>query len=535
MNLDQVTLEIRPRNAWEAVDLGLQMARRWWKSLLSVSLITAFPILIIALLLPADKWWLSALILWWLKPIYERPLLHILSRAVFNDLPSITTTFRQLPSFAFKQLFLSLTLRRLSPTRSMDLPVLQLEGLTGARRKERLDVLHRDDSAPAGWISTLGLALEICLWFGLMMLVWAFIPQEFSVEWAGLFFDDSAELMGLKIIAWYLALSLSAPFYTACGFALYLNRRIKLEAWDVEIAFRRLANKRKPNHTATPIIVAVAIFSLAAFSNAPRTAHAQDVLPNAVDTTIHMDDDSESIKPIQSISTTLGRSAAQDAIKAILQQEEFSRKEIQRSIKQDDEPDWEFWRKLFDRLNNVKGLTAAASLLEIVLWFVALGLVAFVFYRYRHWLMAQFVRVNPSRAERKKPETLFGMQVTEESLPTNISQSALDLLNAGDSRAALALLYRASLFELIRQGVEIRDGTTEGECVQLMREHAVTRNAKVIKTFSISQSDYFYQLTRCWQQLAYGHLAPAPAMTAHLCEAWSSCWRPAQPLRGGLQ
>ena len=30
MNLDQVSIEIRPRPAWEAVDLGLLMARRWW-------------------------------------------------------------------------------------------------------------------------------------------------------------------------------------------------------------------------------------------------------------------------------------------------------------------------------------------------------------------------------------------------------------------------------------------------------------------------------------------------------------------------
>jgi hypothetical protein len=29
------------------------------------------------------------------------------------------------------------------------------------------------------------------------------------------------------------------PFYVAAGFAMYLNRRVELEAWDIEQEFRR--------------------------------------------------------------------------------------------------------------------------------------------------------------------------------------------------------------------------------------------------------------------------------------------------------
>jgi hypothetical protein len=28
------------------------------------------------------------------------------------------------------------------------------------------------------------------------------------------------------------------PFYVAAGFCMYLNRRVELEAWDIEQAFR---------------------------------------------------------------------------------------------------------------------------------------------------------------------------------------------------------------------------------------------------------------------------------------------------------
>jgi len=128
MKLDQVTLEIRPRSAWEAVDLGLLMAKRWWLPMMKIWLLVSFPVFVFTLLIPANFFWVGALLLWWLKPVLERPLLHILSHAVFNDLPDTRSTFKRFPALALKQVFASLTWRRLSPNRSMDLPVLQLEG-----------------------------------------------------------------------------------------------------------------------------------------------------------------------------------------------------------------------------------------------------------------------------------------------------------------------------------------------------------------------------------------------------------------------
>lgn len=537
MNLDQVTLEIRPRTAWEAVDLGLQMARRWWGPMIKSWLIVSLPILFIALLIPAEKWWASALLIWWLKPIYERPLLHILSRAVFNDLPSTRETIRQFPSFAFKQLLLSLTLRRFSPTRSMDLPVLQLEGLSGARRRERLEILHREDSSPAGWMSILGVVLELALFVGLMMLIWAFIPKELNIEWAGFFFSsDESELIGLQLTLWYCALALSAPFYTACGFALYLNRRVKLEAWDVEIAFRRIANKRNRTNAVASALGGLFLCLSALLIDKPGVAYAEEnsfseQLPVA-EQSLGGDDDDASLGEYRE----LNRDSAQQAIQQILQQSEFSRKEIRRSIKQKDtEFDWKFLKRLLSFLDDFKGFVAAANALEIILWLLVIGLAAYVFYRYRHWLAAQFVRVKPARAPRITPTTLFGMEVTQESLPDNISQSAWDLLKSGDTRAALALLYRASLFQLIERGVEIQDGNTEGECIDLMREHSAPKNKTTTKTFSDTQVDYFFQLTRIWQKLAYGHLNPAPETVSQLCVSWASCWQPATPTQAGAK
>lgn len=528
MNLDQVTIEIRPRSPWEAVDLGILMAKKWWWPMTKVWLLASLPFLIVALLLPLENWLWSALFLWWFKPLYERPLLHIVSHAVFNDLPDTHSTLRLFPSLALKQLFSSLTWRRLSPNRSMDLPVLQLEGLGGSRRQERLGLLHREDSSPASWLSFMGLMMENLLWTGFISLFWALMPREIYIEWANFFFEqESAELNTLKLTLWYFAMALTAPFYVACGFALYLNRRIKLEAWDIDIAFRRILNKRRPTSSLTSLVLAIfmgiGLFAL----DAQRQVYAEERLPNVG----QIDDGNEYKgepvleKPVGEL-TQLTREQAAQAIKEVMQQEEFSRKETRRVLKlapeEDEEEPSEFWEKLFELLRKLKGIGAAASILEILLWCAAITLVLFVIYRYRHWLSAQFVRIRPTPQAKPKPATLFGMDVTRESLPEDISSHALQLLRAGDTRAALALLYRASLFHLIYTGVEIHDGHTERECAQLMREHFANNS------LAQKRVEYFARLTRIWQRLAYGHLLPDAGLTENLCATWNHCWL--QPL-----
>lgn len=519
MNLDQITIEIRPRSAWEAVDLGLLMATRWWLPMMKIWLLVSFPLFALTLLLPEKWFWIGAFFMWWMKPLLERPLLHILSHAVFNELPDTRSTFRLFPSLAFKHIFSSLTWRRFSPTRSMDLPVLQLEGLSGARRQDRLGILHREDSSPASWLSFMGLMLEILLWIGMISFIWALIPREINIEWANFFFEqDASELHFLQLSIWYAALSLTAPFYVACGFSLYLNRRIKLEAWDIDIAFRRIANKRVTANSIASLLLTLAL-GLGIFAlDAQRSAYADEQL-FAAETNTEYSGEAVINKPLGEFKE-IDRNQAQELIKAVLQQAEFSRKEIKRTLKVD-EPDADeskFWERFFKSLENFEGFVAAASLLEILLWLAVLALIGIVFYRYRHWLAAQFVRVKPTPTPKVKPATLFGMDVTRESLPEDISTHALNLLQAGDIRAALALLYRASLFHLVHSGVDIHDGHTERECAELMREH-FTNN-----TSAQARVTYFVALTREWQRLAYGHLLPTTEKAQYLCANWNSCW-----------
>jgi hypothetical protein len=519
VNLDQVTIEIRPRPAWEAVDLGVLMARRWWWAMMKIWFIVSFPFFLLSLLFPQHNLIWAMIFVWWLKPVYERPLLYFLSHAVFNEMPDLHSTLKAFPALAFKQIFLSLTWRRLSFSRSMDLPVLQLEGLSGSRRQERLSVLHREDSSPSGWVHFLGFMLEGFITLGVIGIVWALIPKEINIDWANFFWDSESIVADyITHIIGYLAMWLVAPFYVACGFSLYLNRRIKLEAWDLDIAFRRIVSKRQVSQSVLSILLMLGVF----FSiDAQRPVYADEDPVYKTDTIVESE--------VLGEATDLDRNSAKQSINELLQQDEFSNKEKVNRLRlknPDEEDESAFIKWLLDLLEGSEGKAIGlGQVFELLLWLLVIGLIVLLIYRYRHWLSAQFVRVGAAPVIKEKPVTLFGMDVRQESLPDDVNAAAMKLLHAGDKRAALALLYRASLAHLIFTGVNIEDGFTELECVQTMKMDLPT----LIKTqedhiYMASRIDYFSRLTSVWRRLAYGHLFPDEQELLQLCSNWNQCW-----------
>ncbi len=505
MNLDQVTIEIRPRNPWEAVDLGLLMARRWWWPLTRIWLLVTLPLFLLLNLLPQGWLWLSYTLVWWCKPLFERPLLFLLSHAVFGEMPDTRTALRAFPALAGRQWFASLTWRRLSPSRSMDLPVLQLEDLGGSRRQERISLLHREGSGPAIWLTIIGVHLETFMALGFFLLLYALIPSEVDIDLLSLFTDPDFWFEHLVCLGNYLAMALVAPFYVACGFSLYLNRRITLEAWDIDIAFRRILAKRRATTGLASLLVLLA--GLGLFSPLPVEAQTDAA-------------------PASELPYT--RESAKSHIQEVLRGDDFERTQTHRypvffdrestgdkAGEDDDSPFLDWLQTLFEYRDQI---TSVAKLLEICLWLAVAALILLLILRYRHWLAAYLPR-SVVVAEPPRPVTLFGMDVTRESLPEDVSNSALALLQAGDYRGALALLYRASLSRLLDAGLDIEDGHTEEECLHLARiySHKQSRASSAVR--------YFASLTRAWQRLAYGHLAPEPHLAEELCRHWNQAWQ----------
>jgi hypothetical protein len=251
MQIERLAVALRPRSPWEAVDLGFRMARVWWRPLFASWFASTLPIaLALAALLPGRPW-IVMLILWWLKPLFERAPLFVISRSVFGDPPGWRATLRALPGEWWRGGLYSLTIRRPTRARSFTLPVAQLEGLRWRALSRRQQVLRRGVLGIAGLFQVTCLLLEVSIVLSLYGLTLLFVPSfELGAAWSGLGGDVASGYDWLHFSFVYLAFSAIGPFYVAGGFGLYINRRMQLEGWDIELVFRRLASRLETTSAA---------------------------------------------------------------------------------------------------------------------------------------------------------------------------------------------------------------------------------------------------------------------------------------------
>lgn len=147
MRLTESNVAIRPRTSWEAIDLGVLMVREHRLLLMSSWAIVTLPLFALLSLLLWDYPSIALFVFWWLKPAFDRLPLMILSQALFGDTPTLKQALRAWPSTLKNQLLPSLLWRRLSLTRSFQLPVQQLENLAGDERARRLSLLNQKGQA----------------------------------------------------------------------------------------------------------------------------------------------------------------------------------------------------------------------------------------------------------------------------------------------------------------------------------------------------------------------------------------------------
>jgi len=81
---------------------------------------------------------------------------------------------------------------------------------------------------------------EMCLGLTVLSLLVWFAPTEDAGDLLEVLFDPTSELFEASMaVAYAFVVAFLEPFYVAAGFAMYLNRRAELEAWDVEQELRR--------------------------------------------------------------------------------------------------------------------------------------------------------------------------------------------------------------------------------------------------------------------------------------------------------
>lgn len=507
MKLEEVTVALRPREPWEAIDLGCSMVRRDFGQLMALWAVTVLPvwIVIIALMHDMAVWFTFAI--WWLKPLYDRVPLFYLSKAAFGVRPGFRETWKAWPRLWSKDLFPALILRRLSMIRSFALPVIMLEGQKSKAMRARISALATDGGGSGATVTWVFVKLEIVVWLGLIAFTSEFVPESISPNWSELFqFQDATDFIIPPAYYWWinvcylLAVTLVEPFYVGAGFGLYLNCRTRLEGWDVELAFRRLASRLRSLATvAVAILLMLPLCSLAsdasAVSSANKSPSQTAAKPSAFEKFA-----AEVAKPKKQRAVAPATEAANKAADEILERPEF--KVHKRKIKE--------WKR--DGVDVDPDFTVLKMLAYIVFWLVLAALIAAIvvfLMRNRHLFgLPQWMPQKP--APPKGPRVVMGMNIGRDSLPDDVVATARELWKTKGSREALSLLYRGALSQLVeRHRLPIRDSDTEDDCLDHVR-----------RVSERSTTGFFSQLTNAWIGEAYAGIGAGESEFERLCANW---------------
>lgn len=520
MQLDRVAIALRPRQGWEAVDLGFRMAAHWARPVWTVCIVIVWPLALALSFALAAEPWVAALIIWWLKPVYDRFLLHVLSRAVFGAPPGLAQTLGAWRDILQPALLGSLLTRFFDFSRSFSLPVLQLERQTGKPARARRKLLKQRAGAHASGLTLICINLEAIIFSGLIVSASLLVPDaQLSADTGG----SSAELWEIDqwwtwsdTLVYVLALTLIEPFYVAAGFALYLNRRVMLEGWDVELALRGMAQRAQAAAARTGGIAALVLalgFGLSALAPWSGTYADDGTGKTVVEAEESASDEATDEEDEAEGPAYVPRDTeARQAIVKVLSEPTFgSERQVQRwrSIEEEKPKDTidlqprSWWGDLIEVM---------AELMRILAWIgVAVLIIAVALA-----VMRQLPSRRPRLAPEAAPSVLFGLSIAPESLPPDIPGAARAALAAGEIREALSLLYRGALSHLVHvRGLRVGKGATEGDVLRLA--HAAWVDGPTA---------FFDTLMPAWVEAAYAARLPTAASVAALCDAYADALMP---------
>jgi len=473
MKLESVTAEIRPRSDWEAIDLGFAMVRRsFWRCWLVWWLAVALPTAIAAYGLWDHPIWF-VLLFWWWKPAASRMVLFELSRRLFGEEPSWRQVWREIPRAWTRRFFYRFIVARPHHQAPVMMPVEDLEGLRGKVFKQRCRVIFRRGDNTVLQLSFAGLFATVWLAVGLFGAASMFVPEGHGTSWHEAIEVWRASkdptfipplILRAAAVCLLISQSLVDVFVTGAGFGIYVNNRTWIEGWDVELAFKRLANR----------LGKVAAIIALGFACCLSTARADT------------------------------RPAPETVIREVKADPVFEvHKEKTRVPKASNLPDWsmpKWWAEFIKGFGLLLLVLIAAAALAGLVW---LGV------RYRHLFQG---RAGGRDALPRGPSArvVMGMEVSPESLPDDVPATAWRWWREGRRHEALALLYRGAIARFIDHGrVEIAESDTEGDCLR-----------RVSATGEPLQADYFRGLTGAWIRLAYARQWPADEEIDALCRRW---------------
>ncbi|NNF16049.1 MAG: hypothetical protein HKN70_04835 [Gammaproteobacteria bacterium] len=511
MNLASASAVIRPRTAWEAMDLGVRLVQRDYFALAARWIICTTPWAIAAFL--AGRWLGNAiwgyLLFWWMKPAFDRVPLDYLSRRLFSGEQEQTNLWHlcvRLPLAygAWRQL----TYLRFGLSRAFTLPVDQLEGQDATTRRARLQTIVARDYGPAAWLTItlffVAVTAHLTISSFLLTLWQPHQPFDTPVTMLEQYLDSWASIPGvvayIDFLAFYIVHSVIELFYVGAGFALYLNRRTHLEAWDIELAFRRLAARLKSGAAALllPLMLCVSALSpgVDALAQAPDSAPSgTPAMPGQ--TSLH----SQRMRDRETIRSILD-SGAFGKLESTMK---WQKKE-QPHDTEADEPSADTDAATDDDATTLMNIVVSALKYMIIALFASL-IGSWVF-RHRHLLFATGTAAGARHKKRRESDS--GQLPDTVKFDLDVPDTVMTIWSKGAPRDALSYFYRSALAYLAtRHSLAVHDSATEGEALALVKDCA---DANVYQ--------YFSEVTDAWQNLAYAERMPSDESVRTLCKRW---------------
>jgi len=308
-SLSYSALSLRRRSAWEAADSGVLL---WRSNFTCLIPFFAVPVWIFAgclSLLPDNLVYLSCLILWWLKPLFDRLVLHVISVRFFGSQAAHHTKelLRGLFGTLCRALPGDLLWRRFNPGRAAYTAVRVLERGANKLFQQRKKALVSGGLGFCSLIGVLCLILEGMLLFG--EVLFAILVSEMVFPAGSPFLqNDSAVFDILFFAAFCFNYVLVESLYVCMSFGLYINSRVELEGWDLQIMFRKFAVAAPREKAPGPAIKTLPVICLLFFillGTASPPAHAE-----------------ETVEPFPEFFPAVSESALED-LEAILSSDDF--------------------------------------------------------------------------------------------------------------------------------------------------------------------------------------------------------------------
>jgi len=461
---------LKRKDAYEAADSGIVL---WRKNFACFIIFFAIPFWICAFilrLLPGRLMYLSWIILWYLKPLFDRSILHVISIKFFEPNATLKRLFKGLGKSLYRGLFGDLFLRRFNPFRAAIMPLRVLEQSPVNKKtkifNERIKLLDKGGLGYSFILTFWGLALEIALLIGelLFILMMAnFIGKKLDIYSSEFIINAENYVFAL----WCLNYIIVETIYVCMGFSVYINSRIEVEGWDIEIIFKGFAEKLKKKKMlgVLSILCMFFIFTPAAVSAQQKPQANPGEVPL-------------------------------DKLEKVLASPDFGSEKDAWDIRLKNPPEQKENITIINYNYNkfirwLEHIIASGLRISIVITVVILAMI--IFFITRKYLKKR------NAAIKIKP-TLTILQDIPQENPHDILKKAIEFYEQGDLRNAWGHCTAAAILLLqLYRGVVFPPNATENDCA----------NIASVKLNGTDSEKHFRSLIKTWINFAYAGRLPS--------------------------